>query len=50
MSKKNVVSKCCDSKVHFIPPSLGEPGMYFCSKCNSFCEVKLEVIKDEDKK
>ena len=39
--KKEIVSSCCESTVHFVPPSLGDPGLYVCSKCNTFCEPKL---------
>lgn len=45
-NKKTVVSKCCNSKVYFIPPSLGEPGMYFCSSCSKFCETKIQTNND----
>lgn len=43
-TKKVVVSKCCNTTVHFIPPSLGEPGMYFCSACNKVCETEIKII------
>jgi hypothetical protein len=43
--KKVVVSSCCDSLVHFVPPSLGDVGMYFCSACNKFCETKIKNVQ-----
>lgn len=39
--KRVPVSSCCESTIHFIPPSLGEPGMYFCSACNTVCTTKF---------
>jgi hypothetical protein len=39
--KRVPVSDCCESSVHFIPPSLGEHGMYFCSACNTVCKTKF---------
>lgn len=47
--KRIVVSKCCKSTVHFIPPSLGEPGTYFCSVCSKFCETEIKEVVTEIK-
>lgn len=49
MNKKSVVSSCCESHVHFMPPSLGEPGQYYCSRCSKFCDIKIK-IKEKDQK
>ena len=46
--KETIVSDCCESTVYFVPPSLGDPGMYVCSKCNKFCEPKM--LKDQKQK
>jgi hypothetical protein len=39
--KETIVSSCCESVVHFVPPSLGDPGMYVCSECNKLCDPKI---------
>ena len=44
--KKTPISKCCNTPVDFMPPSMGEPGQFFCTRCSKFCEIKIEN-KDE---
>ena len=51
MSKKLVVSECCNAQVqHYPTMGLGpmESSMFFCSKCNKECKTK--VIEQNVKK
>jgi len=52
MSKKLVVSECCNAQVQHYPTAgwLGsiESPMFFCLKCNKECKTK--VIEQDEKK
>jgi hypothetical protein len=38
---KIIVSDCCETQIHFIPPSTKCGPTYFCSSCGNFCVTKL---------
>ncbi len=49
ITKRTPVSDCCESDVHFIPPSLGDPGFYFCTRCNKECKTKIITVQTHEK-
>jgi hypothetical protein len=34
------LTNCCNAPYHFISPCLGEPGRYFCLKCQTEIDFK----------
>lgn len=49
MKKKIIVSDCCNATVHMVPPSLADPGMFFCSACMKECKTRIIYDKEEEK-
>jgi len=48
-TKQIKLSICCNAATVFLPPCLGDPGVWICDKCSSETEVYAKKVKTHDK-